>query len=366
MIPLIDGHNDLPWAARLKRGYAVDRLDSRRGLDELHTDLGRLQAGGVGGQFWSVWVDPVLEGAEQVTATLEQIDFVHRFVDAHPRALRLARTADDVRRAMADGCIASLMGVEGGAQIDGSAAVLRAYARAGVRYMTLTWNRTTDWADAATDEPRHGGLSATGRDMVREMNRIGMLVDISHVAPSTMRAALEVSSRPVMASHSSALALCDHPRNVPDDVIAALGAADGVQMVTFVPRFVSQEVRDWWELPEEDRTGEAPRATLAQVADHVEHVREVAGVHAVGLGGDFDGTDVMPLGLEDVSRYPALLDELRSRRWSEAELHALAHDNVLRVLEASDSDHRAFLSGGAGSPALVLPSVDTHARGSHY
>lgn len=363
MIPVIDGHNDLPWASREKRGYTAQGLDGA--VPGLHTDVPRMREGGLAAQFWSLWVDPVLEGSEQVTATLEQIDFVHRLVAAAPDQLALARTAAEVRAALKAGKIASLMGSEGGAQIDSSLAVLRQYARAGMRYMTLTWNRTTEWADSATDAPRHGGLSAFGRDVVREMNRIGVLVDLSHVAPSTMRAALEISTRPVLTSHSSALGICDHPRNVPDDVMRTIGESGGVQMVTFVPRFVSQEVRDYWELPEDQRPAEAPQATLSQVADHVEYVREVAGVHAVGLGGDFDGTDLMPVGLEDVSTYPALLDELRSRRWSEPELRALAHENVLRVLEASDPAYEAFLAGadaGTAEPAGVTPRVDASTR----
>lgn len=349
MLPIIDGHNDLAWAAREKRGYSVAGLEGS--VPELHTDVPRLRAGGVGGQFWSVWVDPVLEGAQQVTATLEQIDFVQRLIAAHPDAFAAANTAAQAREAMSAGKIASLIGVEGGAQIDGSLAVLRQYARLGARYMTLTWSLTTDWADSATDAPRHGGLSDFGKQVVAEMNRIGMLVDLSHVAPSTMRDALAIATRPVIASHSSALALCSHPRNVPDDVMAAIGAGGGVQMVTFVPHFVSQERYDWESLPEAERVGPAPQATLAQVADHLDYVREVAGVHAVGLGGDYDGTDEMPVGLEDVSAYPALLIELRKRGWSEADLRALTHENVLRVLEASDADYAAFMAAPGSASA---------------
>ncbi|WP_232505223.1 dipeptidase [Acidipropionibacterium acidipropionici] len=345
VIPVIDGHNDLAWASRSSRGYRVDGLDGPQA--GLHTDIPRLRAGGVAGQFWSVWVDPVLRGAEQVTATLEQIDFVHRMAEAHPGELRLARTAEQVRRAMTEGRIASLIGVEGGAQIDDSGAVLRAYARAGARYMTLTWSVTTDWADSATDEPRNGGLSAFGRDVVAEMNRIGMVVDLAHVAPSTMRDALAVSTSPVMVSHSAALALCDHPRNVPDDVIAAIGAAGGVVMVAFVPSFVSQARHDWVEAGE---VGEPPAVGIGDVADHMDHIREVAGVAAVGIGADYDGTDSMPIGLDDVSHYQDLLAELARRGWSQADLEAAAHRNVLRVLEANDDPYRAFLQGRAGQP----------------
>ena len=356
---VIDGHNDLAWRSRLALGYDVEALDGA--VAGLHTDIPRLLAGGVAGQFWSVWVDPVLDGAEQVVATLEQIDFVHRLADAHPDRLRFARTAEDVRAAMAEGRIASLIGVEGGEQIGGSLAVLRQYARLGARYMTLTWTRTIAWADSATDEATHGGLTAFGREVVREMNRIGMLVDLSHVAPSTMRDALAETVRPVIVSHSGALALCDHPRNVPDDVLGAIGAQDGVVMVPFVPTFLSQDRRDWWTAGAE---GDAPPVDVQHVADHLDHVRRVAGARAVGIGADFDGTDAMPEGLEDVSCYPALFAELRRRGWTEEDLAAAAHGNVLRVLEASDADYVAFLTGVAGAPPseTLTPVVDTSTR----
>lgn len=358
VIPVIDGHNDLAWARREGHGYEVTGLDAS--CSGLHTDIPRLVAGGVGGQFWSVWVDPVLSGAEQVTATLEQIDFVHRFVDAHPDRLRFARTADDVRAAIDDGRIASLIGVEGGAQLDGSLAVLRQYARLGARYLTLTWSRTTHWADSATDEARHAGLTEFGREVVRELNRIGVVVDLAHVAPSTMRDALEVTTRPVLVSHSGARALCDHPRNVPDDVLRAIGKSGGVVMVAFVPSFLSAARYEWVRGGEH---GAAPEVGIGDVADHIEHVRDIAGVHAVGIGADYDGTDSMPTGLDDVSHYQDLLDELRSRGWSEDDLAALANGNVLRVLAASDGDHLAFLNGTAPSPrrAALVPAVDTSA-----
>ncbi|MCI1748002.1 MAG: dipeptidase [Acidipropionibacterium sp.] len=360
MIGVIDGHNDLAWACRQKRGYRVDGLDGN--VPGLHTDLPRLVAGGVQGQFWSVWVDPVLTGAEQVTATLEQIDFVHRLVAAFPDRLELAATAADARRIAAQGRIASLIGVEGGAQINGSAAVLRQYARLGARYMTLTWSVTTDWADSATDEPRHAGLSGFGLDVVAEMNRIGMMVDLAHVAPSTMRDALDASTRPVMVSHSATAALCDHPRNVPDDVISRIGAGGGVVMVAFVPSFVSQARHDWVDAGE---VGRPPAVGVSEVADHMDHVREVAGVAAVGIGADYDGTGSMPTGLDDVSHYQDLLAELSRRGWSDADLEAAAHGNVLRVLEAGDADYRAFLAGRSGRPdrRAIAPAVDTGERG---
>lgn len=346
MIPVIDGHNDLAWARRMRHMNATEGLDGD--VFELHTDLPRLRAGGVGGQFWSVWVDPAVGDADQVAATLEQIDFVHRLTAAYPERLRFARTAAQARGAMGEGRIASLIGVEGGAQIAGSLAVLRQYARLGARYLTLTWSLTTDWADSATDTACHGGLTDFGRDVVREMNRIGVLVDLAHVSPATMRDALAVTTRPMLVSHSGAQSLCGHPRNVPDDVIAAIGASDGVVMVAFVPEFLTEARRAWVEA---GSRGDAPPVGVSDVADHIEHIRSVAGVRAVGIGADFDGTDVMPEGLEDVSGYPRLIDELRRRGWSESELSALAHGNVLRVLEASDADHLAFLDDTAHGDA---------------
>lgn len=355
MIPVIDGHNDLAWARRKRHDLSTRPLDAV--VAESHTDIPRLHAGGVGGQFWSVWVDPAIEGSAQVTATLEQIDFVHRLVQDYPDVFAFTRTAQEARTAIQRGLIASLIGVEGGAQIDGSLGVLRQYARLGARYMTLTWNHTTDWADAATDEPRHDGLSDFGHEVVREMNRIGMLVDLAHVAPTTMRDAISTSVRPVMVSHSGAAALCDHPRNVPDDVLAAIGAGGGVVMVAFVPTFLNQARRDWHVA---GGAGAPPEVTITDVADHIEHVRAVAGVHAVGIGADYDGTDDMPTGLEDVSGYPRLLEELRSRGWSEDELEAVAFRNALRVLEASDADHLAFLSGRQEHPrVLVIVNADS-------
>ena len=366
--PVFDGHNDFAWAIRERRGSSVDGLDAR--LDEGHTDLVRLREGGVGGQFWSVWVDGDLPDAEQVPTTLEQIDLVHRLIARYPETLRFCRTAADARAAIADGRIASLIGVEGGAQIQGSLAVLRDAVRLGARYMTLTWSRTIPWADSSTDVARSGGLADFGREVVTEMNRIGMVLDLAHVADTTMRDALAATRRPVLVTHSGARALCDHPRNVPDELIAAIGASGGVQMVAFVPSFVNQARRDWVLAGE---PGEPPRVTVADVADHIEHVREVAGVDAVGIGADYDGTGSMPEGLDDVSRYPALLHELRARGWSEAELRKLASENVLRVLEASDDDLRRFLgafepggdarSGGSTPRVLVVVnSIDSGPR----
>jgi membrane dipeptidase len=333
-------------------------------VDGTHTDLPRLAAGGVGAQFWSVYVPASLAdgsaGADKaVTAVLEQIDLARRMITSYPGALELALTADDVERIFAAGRVASLLGAEGGHAIAGSLGVLRMLYALGVRYMTLTHNANVGWADSATDEPKAGGLTDFGRDVVREMQRLGMLVDLSHVSPDTMRDALDVAAAPVIFSHSSARAVCDSPRNVPDDVLARLAGNGGVCMVTFVPGFVSQECADWTVglkaeaerrgldardfgqlfglKPEWERTHPLPRATLAEVADHVEHIRTVAGVAHVGLGGDFDGTPDVTLGLEDVSAYPALFAELLRRGWTEPDCAALAGGNLLRALRAAEA-----------------------------
>jgi membrane dipeptidase len=367
--PLIDGHNDLPWTLRDRAGGDAakvrlapadpDGTDLTAPVDGTHTDLPRLRAGGVGGQFWSVYVPARLAGDAAVTAVLEQIDLTRRMIASYPGDLELALTADDVERIFAAGRIASLLGAEGGHAIAGSLGVLRMLYTLGVRYMTLTHNANVGWADSATDDPQAGGLTEFGRDVVREMQRIGMLVDLSHVAPSTMHDALDVAAAPVIFSHSSALALCGYPRNVPDDVLARLAGNGGVCMVTFVPGFVSAESATWLDglKAEAGRRGLDPRnlqqlssikqeyltahprpgSTLAQVADHVEHIREVAGVQYVGLGGDFDGTEEVTAGLEDVSTYPALFAELLSRSWTEADCAALAGGNVLRALRAAEA-----------------------------
>lgn len=367
--PVFDGHNDLPWALR-KTGYDLEATDISISQPQLHTDVPRLRAGGVGAQFWSVFVPGTLSGPESVSATLEQIDCVQRFVARYPQTFAFARTATDVRAAWASGRIASLMGAEGGHSIDESLAVLRVLRRLGVAYMTLTHNQNVPWADSATDVETVGGLNDFGREVVAEMNRVGMLVDISHVAPVTMRAALAASRTPVIFSHSSCRALCDHVRDAPDDVLETLAANNGVIMVTFVPGFVSQECADHgalakeqrarlglpapWDEVESDPAAQAefdvwqashpePRATLAQVADHVEHAREVAGAAHLGLGGDYDGVDILPEGLQDVSCYPALLAELADRGWSDAELAGLTSGNILRVLQdAEDAAEPGF------------------------
>jgi membrane dipeptidase len=362
--PLIDGHNDLPWALRERARQdgggvrqVVFDLDAPAG--DLHTDLPRLAAGGVGAQFWSVYVPASLTPDAAVAAVLEQIDVARRMIACYPGSFGLALTADDVERVFASGRVASLLGAEGGHAIAGSLGVLRMLYALGVRYMTLTHNANVGWADSATDEPQAGGLTGFGRDVVREMQRIGMLVDLSHVSVSTMHHALDVAQAPVIFSHSSAKTLCDSPRNVPDDVLARLAGNGGVCMVTFVPGFVSQECASWTAglKAEAARRGLDPRhldqlfsikaeweqshprpgSTLAQVADHIEHVREVAGVEHVGLGGDFDGTDEVTAGLEDVSTYPALFAELLRRGWTEPDCAALAGGNLLRAMHTAEA-----------------------------
>ncbi|WP_258341708.1 dipeptidase [Saccharopolyspora gregorii] len=353
--PVLDGHNDLPWALRKHRAYDLERLDIAQDQSaSLHTDLARLRAGGVGGQFWSVYVEAELQGDRAVAATLEQIDCVLRLVERHPDRLRLAGTAAEVRAAMADGHIASLMGAEGGHSIACSLATLRAFHARGVRYLTLTHNDNVPWADSATDEPAAHGLTRFGEEVVREMNRIGMLVDLSHVSADTMRHAMRVSRAPVIFSHSSSRALCDHPRNIPDDVLAALPANGGVAMATFVPTFVRQETRDWLRdyeaalgaagidaddgervrafRAEHEAEHPCPRATAATVADHLDHMRELAGIDHLGIGGDFDGVVSTPEDLTDVAGYPNLFAELIDRGWSEEDLAKLAHRNAIRVL----------------------------------
>ncbi|MFI0710549.1 dipeptidase [Streptomyces inhibens] len=363
--PVVDGHNDLPWALREQVRYDLDRRDIAADQSaNLHTDLPRLRAGGVGAQFWSVYVRADYAGDTAVSATLEQIDVVRQLVARYPDELYLAHTADDMETARAEGRIASLMGAEGGHSINNSLATLRALHQLGVRYMTLTHNDTIAWADSATDEPRHNGLSAFGEEVVREMNRCGMLVDLSHVSADTMRDALRVSTAPVIFSHSSARAVCDHPRNIPDDVLAQLPANGGVAMATFVPKFVLPAAVEWMRRADEnmrahglhhlDTTAEGmavqrafeaahprPKATAATVADHLDHMREVAGIDHIGIGGDFDGTAFTPDDLADVAGYPNLIAELLDRKWSEAELAKLTWQNAVRVLRGAEDVARA-------------------------
>ncbi|MBK8469853.1 MAG: dipeptidase [Actinomycetales bacterium] len=352
--PLVDGHNDLPWEAREQAAYDLDVLDLAAPVATTCTDLPRLRAGGVGGQFWSVFVPGTLPDEQAVAATLEQIAFVREMTTRYAADLTPARSAADVVRAHAQGRVASLMGAEGGQSIGCSLDTLRLLHELGVGYLTLTHNQHVPWADAATEPARLGGLSAFGREVVRECQRLGMLVDLSHVSPGTMRDALDVAHAPVIFSHSSAFAVTPHVRNVPDDVLQRLPGNGGVCMVTFVPEFVNDTVRQWTDavaveaaergvdrldyagftayLRRRMATTRKPEASIADVVGHIEHVREVAGVEHVGLGGDFDGTDSYPVGLTDVAAYPALLAALAERGWSDAELAAVAGGNVLRVM----------------------------------
>ncbi|WPO73367.1 MULTISPECIES: dipeptidase [unclassified Streptomyces] len=379
--PVVDGHNDLPWALREKAGYDLDRLDiAADQTGHLHTDIARLRAGGVGAQFWSVYVRTDLAGDAAVSATLEQIDCVEQLLSRHPADLARALTAADMEKARSEGRIASLMGAEGGHSINNSLATLRALHTLGVRYMTLTHNDNIAWADSATDEPGVGGLSPFGHEVVREMNRVGMLVDLSHVAATTMRAALDTSVAPVIFSHSSARAVCDHPRNIPDDVLERLPANGGVAMVTFVPKFVLQAAVDWTAAADEnmrahgfhhlDTTPEAmkvheafeestprPVATTATVADHLDHMREVAGIDHIGIGGDYDGTAFTPDGLDDVAGYPNLIAELLGRGWSKADLAKLTWQNAVRVLGAAE-DVARDVQARRGPSVATLEQLD--------
>ncbi len=387
--PLIDGHNDLPWEIRDRFHSDLDAVDLRRdtrhlpvpaGMAALMTDIPRLRAGRVGAQFWSVWIPTDLHGFEAVQVTLEQIDLVKRIAERYPRDLQMAYSAADIRRIHKAHKIASLIGIEGGHQINDSLAVLRAMYDDGARYMTLTHTTNTDWADSATDAPAHHGLTPFGVQVVAEMNRLGMLVDISHVSDETMRAALRASAAPVIFSHSSARALDDHPRNVSDDVLRLVAAQGGVVMVNFSPGYVSAE-RNHWDADQQaerarfnsppyvglyigqpERAKQAmalweqqhpqPPTTLSQVADHIEHIRQVAGVDHVGLGSDFDGIGDTPAGLEGVDRYPALLEELMRRGWSDAEVAKLAGENLLRVMIAAEAVSAKLRSSAQPSGAI--------------
>jgi membrane dipeptidase len=363
-VPVIDGHNDYPWQVREIAKLDLDALDIRRPQPAIHTDIARLTAGGVGGQFWSVYVPSTAPGenpADAVSATLVQIDIVHRMMSLYSQQMALALTADDIERIQRQGKIASLIGVEGGHSINSSLGILRQLYRVGARYMTLTHSLNTPWADSATDSPKFDGLSAFGEDVVREMNRLGMLVDLSHVSPATMADAIRVSTAPVIFSHSSARAVTDVPRNVPDDILKALPKNGGVVMVTFVPGFVSQEIANDNTLETAERarltstTGTTnakaideaiakwrashpvPKASLLQVVDHIEHIRKIAGIDHIGLGGDFDGITSVPVGLEDVSTYPVLLAELLRRGYSDDDVKKIAGRNILRVMRAAEA-----------------------------
>lgn len=390
--PLIDGHNDVPWQYRKRVNLHLDQLDFASDLTALdppmHTDIARLRAGGVGGQFWSVFI-PIRESggeAGDARTVIEQIDFAKRLIAQHPDELQLALTAEDVLRAHRAGRIASLIGMEGGHSIENSLAVLRATYDLGARYMTITHSKSTDWADSATDDTNHGGLTEFGLEVIREMNRIGMIVDLSHVSPATMHDALDETRAPVMFSHSSAFAVCAHPRNVPDDVLLRVKENNGIVMITFVGAFVSDEARLARERGEEERDrlkqelgddeeavrlamsvwrkdNPAPKATLAQVADHIDHVRNVAGIDHVGIGGDYDGTSSVPVGLEDVSKYPDLVVELLRRGYSDYDVQKILGLNILRVMREVE---RVAATLGPITPAsdARIEELDTPADNS--
>jgi membrane dipeptidase len=358
--PLIDGHNDLPWAIREDSAAPrdVEKYDLRKKTSG-HTDLARLKAGMVGGQFWSVYIPANARDSGYARVQLEQIDIARQFVAKYPE-IEWALTADALRASHARGRIGSLLGLEGGHAIENSLGTLRAYYDLGARYMTLTHSANIDWADSGTDSVQHGGLTSFGEEVVREMNRLGMLVDLSHVSPATMSDALNVSEAPVIFSHSSARGVTEHPRNVPDSILRRLPQNGGIVMVTFVPVFVSQPVAQHGNemqrvnaelrqrFPNDDAarrremdawraTHPAPKATIKDVADHIDHVRRVAGVDHVGIGSDFDGITDTPTGLEDVSKFPSLFAELSRRGWSEADMRKLAGENLLRVLKRAEA-----------------------------
>jgi membrane dipeptidase len=374
--PLIDGHNDYPMTLREHDPAAsLDTLDISKPQPSIMTDIPRLKAGGVGGQFWSVYVPVELQGQAAVTATLGQIDIVYRMLRRYPQTFELALTADDIERVFKSGRIASLIGMEGGHSIDNSLANLRMFYKLGARYMTLTHSSNTPWADSATDTPKFGGLAPFGEDVVKEMNWLGMLVDLSHTSPGTMEDALRVTQAPVIFSHSDARALNDHPRNVPDNVLQMLPKNGGIVMVTFVPGFVSPEVNAWnkAQTAEQDRlkalypndaakvkegvdawtkANPMPQATVAQVADHVDHIRKVAGIDHIGIGSDFDGITQTVQGLSDVSMYPALTAELLRRGYSDADMKKILGQNLLRVMREAEKVSKRLQAERGPSTAL--------------
>ena len=364
--PLIDGHNDTPWQYRKRADLKLDGLDFAGDLSTLdppmHTDLNRLRQGGVGAQFWSVYIPVRQRGGQpgDTRTVIEQIDFVKRLVDRYPDYLELALTADDIERIHADGKIASLIGMEGGHSIEDSLAVLRATYDLGARYMTVTHSKNTNWADSATDDSQFDGLNDFGREVIREMNRLGMLVDLSHVSPATMHDTLDVTAAPVIFSHSSSFAVCNHVRNVPDDVLLRVRDNGGVVMVVFLGYYVSEDLRTWAErrqakrdrlskdqsgdnvaitagLAAWDRVNPKPRATIGQVVDHMDHIRDVIGVDYIGIGGDYDGTSSLPVGMEDVSTYPDLLVEMLRRGYTDEAVRKIIGLNVLRVMRAVEA-----------------------------
>lgn len=383
--PVWDGHNDVPIQLRNRHEDVIADFDFRDTTDTadpendrqaMHTDLARLRAGRVGAQFWSVYVSPLLEDQQAVQAVIEQIDVTKRLIARYPEDLQLATSSAEVADAMRKGRIASLIGMEGGHSIAGSLGVLRQFHALGARYMTLTHFANTPWADSATSKPEHNGLTDFGRDVVREMQRIGMLVDLSHVSEATMLDALDVAQAPVMFSHSGARAVASHPRNVPDSVLDRMSANGGIVMVVTLPAYVSNEARDWAARRDGEKArlealnvadpdaaeaaleawvkaNPAPRATLAQLADHVDHVVARAGIDHVGIGADFDGMSSTTEGLEDVSGYPAFFAELARRGYSQADLEKIASGNMMRVLKAAE----AYAAAHKSDPPIESPTV---------
>jgi membrane dipeptidase len=374
---LIDGHNDYPWALREHDpARDLDKLDISKPQPSIMTDIARLKAGGVGGQFWSVYTPVEMQGQTAVTATLEQIDIVHRMVRRYPDTFELALTADDIERIHKSGKIASLIGMEGGHSIDNSLADLRMFYRLGARYMTLTHTANTPWADSANGPVEHHGLTPFGEAVVKEMNWLGMLVDLSHVSPETMEDALRVTEAPVIFSHSDARALNDHIRNVSDEILKMLPKNGGVIMVTFVPGFLSPKVNEWnkAQTAEQDRlkaerpndaaavkagvdawtaAHKAPAATIADAADHIDHIRKVAGIDHIGIGSDFDGITQTVEGLDDVSKYPALTAELLKRGYSDADVRKILGENVMRVFREAEKVSKRLQAARGPSAAVI-------------
>lgn len=378
-VPLIDGHNDVPYQYRYRADYKfseIDLMNTREVTPPMHTDIPRLREGKLGGQFWSVYVSPDQPESESVQQTMEQIDFVYRMIENYPQHFALALTADEIEQVFSDGKIASLIGMEGGHSIGNSLRVLRQFYNLGARYMTITHSATLDWADSSTDDPLNNGLSKFGEEVIREMNRLGMLVDLSHVSPQTMKDAIRVSEAPVIFSHSSARAISDHPRNVPEDVLHLVKENRGIVMITFVPSFVSQELRDYYAkesahrakleylyIGRPDRVEEEmeawyaantqPEATLEQVADHIDHIRDLIGIDYIGIGGDYDGITSLPVGLEDVTTYPDLFAELLRRGYTEEELKKIAGLNILRVMRDAEQTSGRLQEERSSSEAVI-------------
>ncbi len=377
-VPLIDGHNDVPWQYRTRVANHVDQIDFRDTSavePPMHTDLARLRLGGVGAQFWSVYIPTSFGGQGAARVVLEQVDLTKRLIDRYPADLELALTADDIERIHKDGKVASLLGAEGGHSIESSLGVLRQLFDVGVRYMTLTHGSNSAWADSATDRPAHGGLTAFGRQVVREMNRLGMLIDLSHVSPQTMHQTLDETRAPVIFSHSSAFAVTPSPRNVPDDVLKRLAENGGVVMVTFVPSFVNDGVRAYFQRMDAERLrlsaagvapselrshlaawrreNPGPQASLGDVADHIDHIRALIGTAHLGIGSDFDGIPTVPVGLEDASTFPDLLVELVRRGYSDDELKDIAGRSFLRAMRGAEEAARRLQSSESAADDLI-------------